>query len=395
MIAAQGFDASVWDIWPNLIAGATVVVCDEDTRHDPDAVTAWLIDNHIDVAFLATPLAEAVLGTERVGELPLRAILTGGDALRQRPRPGLGVTVYNHYGPTETTVIVTHGTVADSDTDRVITIGVPTDNAELYLLDERGRLAPRGIGGELYIGGVQVARGYLDRPDLNRERFVPSPFTSGGRLYRTGDLARWRNNGELEFLGRADRQIKVRGFRIEPGEIETRLRAHPAVADAFVIADGVDANRRRLVAYLAPAPAAAVPDATELRALLRGQLPDYMVPAQFVAVGALPMSPNGKVDRLRLPAPPAESAPEAEPVEPRDEVERAVAAVFAAVLERERVGVHDNFFELGGHSLRAGRLAAALRRDFNIDLPMKAVFAGPTVAEIAVALVETALAGAA
>jgi amino acid adenylation domain-containing protein len=395
MVAAQGFDASVWELWPYLIAGASVSICDETTRTDPDQLAQWLIDEDVDVTFLATPLAEAMLDTELVDRLPVRVILTGGDKLRQRPRPGLPFALVNHYGPTECTVISTAGVVYDSDVEQgAISIGEPTDNADLYLLDEFLNPVPRGVGGELYIGGIQVARGYLDRPELTLQRFVPNPYgVPGDRLYRTGDLARWRNDGQLEFLGRADRQIKIRGFRIEPGEIETRLRAHPGVVETFVTADGDAAFSRRLVAYLVPTQGEA-PDPAELKAWLREQLPEYMVPTQYVPVPEFPMTSNGKVDRLRLPEPPHEVEAPREYVAPRDDVELAIADLFAQILERDRVGIHDNFFELGGHSLRAAKLAAWLRRDFNVDLPMQAVFAGPTVAELAVALLETALADA-
>jgi amino acid adenylation domain-containing protein len=387
MTAAQGFDASVWELWPYLAAGASVCVADEATRTDPARLTRWLIDQRATITFLATPLAEAVLDDELVDQLPVRVVLTGGDRLRQRPRPGLPFTLVNHYGPTEGTVVATAGVVPDSATGSgPVSIGSPIDNVEVHLLDEHGDPVPRGIGGELHLGGAQLARGYLDRPELTAEHFVSTRF---GRLYRTGDLARWRTDGELEFLGRADRQIKVRGFRVEPGEIEARLRAHPEVAEAFVTVH--DAGGRQLVGYLVSTSTDGPPDPAALRTWLRGQLPDYMVPTRFVAVPEVPLTANGKVDRARLPEPAAEPAPDSPFVAPRDEVERAIATLFGRILNRDRVGIHDDFFTLGGHSLRAAQLTAGLRRDFDVDLPMRAVFAGPTVAELAVALVETAL----
>ena len=392
LVAAQGFDASVWELWPYLAAGACVCVADETTRSDPTLLARWLIDQGATLTFLATPMAEAVLAGELAADLPVRAVLTGGDQLRQRPRPALPYVLVNHYGPTECTVVATASTVADATSAQgPAAIGGPIDNVRLYLLDEHRAPVPRGVSGELYLGGVQLARGYLNRPELTADRFVPDPFgPPGSRLYRTSDLARWRTDGELEFLGRADRQVKIRGHRIEPGEIETRLRAYPPVAEAVVVALGAGTTDRRLVGYVVPIPGREA-DPDGLRRWLRERLPDYMVPAQFVTLPALPITASGKVDRARLPEPAADG-PAREYVAPRDDVERAIAALFAEILGRETIGIHDDFFDLGGHSLRAAELTAGLRRDFGVDLSMRAVFTGPTVADLAVALVETALA---
>jgi aspartate racemase len=283
-------------------------------------------------------------------------------------------------------VVATAGPVPDSaGAPGTPPIGRPIDNVEVHLLDAHGAPVPRGVVGELYLGGVQLARGYLNRPDLTGQRFVSTP---GGRLYRTGDLARWRTDDQLEFLGRADRQVKIRGYRIEPGEIEARLREHPTVADAAVIADGT--GDRRLVAYLTAVPGTGA-DVGELRRWLSDRLPDYMVPGPFLLIPELPTTSSGKVDRSRLPAP-AREVPAPGHEAPRDDLERAIAGKFGEILGRDRVGINDSFFELGGHSLLASRLAAGLRHEFGVDLPMRTVFTKPTVKQLAVALVEAALA---
>ena len=392
LVAAQAFDASVWELWPYLVAGASVGIADEAIRSDPDRIVRWLAEQRATVAFLATPLAEAVLDSDQVRGLPLRLLLTGGDRLRRRPAPGLAFPVINHYGPTECTVVATAGTVADTEHGRgAPAIGRPIDNVEAHVLDDRRQPVPRGAVGELYLGGVQVARGYLGRPELTARHFLDSPF---GRLYRTGDLARWRNDGELEFLGRADRQIKIRGYRIEPGEVEVRLRTHPGVTDTVVMAQPADPRRpdgdRRLVAYLT-APPGPAPAPAELRRWLREHLPEHLVPTRFVLVDQWPMTPSGKIDQARLP-PPADAAEDTAYVAPRDDVEREIAQLVATLLGRERVGIRDGFFELGGDSLLAARLTAQLYRAFGVELPVGAVFTGSTVEEIATALVTAALA---
>jgi acyl carrier protein len=250
---------------------------------------------------------------------------------------------------------------------------------------------PQGVAGELYVGGAQVARGYLQRPAETAERFVPDPFSTepGRRLYRTGDLARYLSDGRLEFLGRADRQVKVRGYRIEPGEVEAALRELPQVREAAVEVGADGAGRTRLVAYLVAAGRGAA-SAAELRRGLGGRLPEYMLPAAFVWLDALPLTANGKLDRQALPAPDDISAPLADSfVAARNPTEAALIDLWSSVLGVERVGVYDNFFELGGHSLLAAQLMSRLRATFQIELPLRRLFETPTVAGLALTIIQS------
>jgi len=256
-------------------------------------------------------------------------------------------------------------------------------NVRTYVLDPWGEPAPVGVPGELHVGGVGVARGYLGRPELTAEKFVPDAFGGepGARLYRTGDRVRWLPTGELEFLGRSDGQVKLRGFRIETGEVESVLCAHPGVRDAVAIVREDEPGERRLVAYLVPAEGEEVPPAAELRTHLRAHLPEHMVPAAFVPLEAMPLTPNGKLDRRALPVP--EGGSEREYVAPRDTAEGQVAEIFAEVLGVERVGVHDDFFDLGGHSLLATRVMARIRNTFGVEAQLRLLFEMPTVAQLA------------
>nr|ASV46716.1 non-ribosomal peptide synthetase [uncultured bacterium] len=349
-VAGLGFDASVWETLPYLAAGARVhQVTDEETRTSPPALQAFMLEHGVTLAFVTTVLGEALMELEWPERTPLRALLTGGEALRTRPRPGIPFTVLNVYGPTETTLVCTGGAVEPGDGGGALpSIGRPLANVRTYVADPEMEPVAVGLPGELYVGGPGVARGYGGRPALTAEKFVPDPFSGepGARLYRTGDRVRWRTSGELEFLGRIDQQVKLRGFRIEPGEIEAVLRSHPEVRDATVLVRDDVPGGRQLVAYTA-ARATGPADAAELRGWLRERLPEYMVPAAFVAVDSIPLTPNGKVDRRALPAP-EQGGPAEAYVAPRTAAEEQVAAIWAEVLGVQRVGVLDNFFEHGG-----------------------------------------------
>jgi natural product biosynthesis luciferase-like monooxygenase protein/amino acid adenylation domain-containing protein len=357
----------------------------EEVRED-ERIAAQI--ERYDVTHLqCTPsLAGLLLAEEGPGALqPLKRILLGGEALppelaREIARAVPGALV-NVYGPTETTVwSATH---AVDEVAGTVPIGTPIANTRVYVLDGRLRPQPVGVPGELYIAGAGVTRGYLHRPGLTAERFLPEPHGDqpGGRMYRTGDLVKWRADGTLEYIGRADFQVKVRGFRIELGEIEAALKAHPGVADAVVAAREDGAGGLRLVGYTIAAAGQTV-SAEALRAKLSETLPEYMVPGAFVALDAFPLTPNGKLDRRALPAPDlAASAPEY--VAPRGETEQRLAEIWSQVLRAERVGAHDNFFSLGGHSLMAMRVIARIRQVMETELPLRAVFEAPTVAQLA------------
>jgi nonribosomal peptide synthetase DhbF len=288
--------------------------------------------------------------------------------------------VVNLYGPTEDTVYATY-CVVERGSGRV-TIGRPVAHTRVYVLDGGLRPVPVGIPGELYTGGIGVARGYLDRPWLTAEKFVPDALGGepGGRLYRTGDRARWLPDGTLEYLGRLDTQVKVRGFRVEPGEVEAALLAHPQVREAAVAVREDAPGEKRLVAYAVPAEGAA-PTWTELRAHLKARLPEYMLPSAYVPLDRLPLNANGKLDRRALPAPDAPSGRDY--VAPRTPTEKLLAGVWAEVLKAERVGLHDNFFELGGHSLLLAQLHARLEQQFPGRATLTDLFQFSTLADLA------------
>ncbi|HEU0078052.1 MAG TPA: AMP-binding protein, partial [Longimicrobiaceae bacterium] len=303
-----------------------------------------------------------------------------------------GMRMLNLYGPTEATVWSTfHLCRADEDGDPPI--GGPIPNTRVYVLDGSGEPAPVGVAGELYVGGAGVARGYLGRPGLTAERFVPDPFGGepGARRYRTGDLARWRSDGELEFLGRTDFQAKVRGYRIEPGEIEARLLEHPGVREAVVLARADASGDRRLVAYYVAAESV---DAERLRAHLSERLPEYMVPAAFAWLEALPLTPSGKVDRTALPAPEGDAYARRGYEAPEGETEQALAEIWAELLRVERVGRWDHFFELGGHSLVAVQVVSRVRQLLGREAALADLFVRPVLADFAQKLETAARVGA-
>ncbi|MDT5296661.1 MAG: hypothetical protein QOJ76_3541, partial [Acidobacteriota bacterium] len=391
-LAGTSFDASVWEVWPALAAGASLYLPDDETRTFPARLQAWLIERGITIAFLPTPLAERLMAEEwPASGVALRTLLTGGDRLSRRPPASLGFEVINHYGPTENTVVTTAGRVTPAAGQETLpSIGRPVRNAQVYVLDAHGQPVPIGAVGEFYIGGDSLARGYLNRPGLTAEKFIPDSFgeRAGARLYRTGDLVRFLPDGRLDFVGRADQQVKVRGFRIELGEIEASLGEHPSVRECVVIALEGDGGEKWLAAYLVAADGI-VPQAGELRLHLLTRLPEYMVPAAFVLMDELPLTPNGKVDQRALPAPEV-SASASDYEGPRTPVEEILCELLASVLKLERVGIHDNFFELGGHSLLATQLISRAREACGVEISLRSLFESPTVEGLA-AIVETNL----
>ncbi len=382
LVAGVAFDAAVWETWPYLGAGAAVAVASAETVAAPERLRDWILETGATVSFAPTPLAERLLALPWPERTRLRWLLAGGDRLRAAPPAGLPFALSNNYGPTEHAVVATSGPVAGGDR-RVPDIGRPIANTVLRLLDAAGRPVPRGAVGEISLGGPSLARGYLGRPELTAEKFIGDPQSErpGARLYRTGDLGRWREDGTLEFRGRADHQVKIRGHRIEPGEIEAAVLAHPGVTGA-VVEVRVWRGEPALVAYVAPAV-----DETALRAALRATLPAAMVPSVVVMLAALPLTANGKVDRRALPAPSEEAnAAASAAVAPANALEAAIAGVWCEVLGRAAVGATDNFFDLGGHSLLLVQVQVRLQTLLGRAIPVVALFAHPTVRTLAAQL---------
>lgn len=378
--AGVGFDAAVWEIWPALAVGAAVYLPDESTRMSAEPLRDWLMRNRITISFAPTAMAEQLIALPWPAGAPLRFLLTGADTLQRHPAPGLPFALVNNYGPTECTVVATSGVIAANRGGGLPPIGLPIDNVNIHIVDERLREVPGGAPGEICIGGAGVARGYRNRPELTAERFIPDPFNNhGGRLYRTGDLGHSLPNGEIMFMGRKDDQVKIRGYRIEPGEISAVLHEHPAVQASVVIAREDVPGEKRLVAYLVAAPGAER-DNKSVRELIRGRLPDYMEPAAFVWIESVPLTPNGKIDRAALPPP---DAVEREYVAPCNPLEETLARIIAAVLGLPRVSMDDDFFLLGGHSLLGAQVVARVRGEFGIELRLLDVFDAPTVTELA------------
>ncbi|MCY1059909.1 non-ribosomal peptide synthetase [Nannocystis sp. SCPEA4] len=371
--AAPAFDGAVWELCGALLNGATLVLAPPE-QLAPGAPLVELIAR-AGITHLTIPPAALALMTP--GELPsLAALVVAGDVCPPElaRRWGQVVPMFNGYGPTETTVCATLGGPLSGDQ---APIGPPTLDARAYVLDERLRPVAPGVIGELYVAGRGVARGYFNQPGATAERFLADPFVPGARMFRTGDLARWNDRGELCFVRRADSQIKLRGFRVEPGEIEAVLARHPTIERAVVVVRE-DAGDRRLVAYVVPAGAH---DPAELRAHVAAALPEFMVPAAFVALPAIPITDHGKLDREALPAPQFTAGAAAR--EPQSPLEANLCALFAEVLGLDRVALDDGFFDLGGHSLSAARLVGLARQRLAIELPVRAVFESQTVAALA------------
>jgi amino acid adenylation domain-containing protein len=418
--ASLGFDASFHEMMAALCAGDTLFIVPDEIRADAQALARALHEQAIEKAVLPPVVLQQI--AEHCGRTPallgsLRQIITTGEQLRlTQPVIELmtalpACELHNHYGPAETHV-VTAAVYGDAPRSwRMLPpIGIPIDNTQIYILDRQFAAVPVATPGELYIGGVSLARGYSNRPDLTAEKFVPDPFSAaaGERLYRTGDLARWLPDGQLEFLGRiATRQVKLRGFRVELGEVEAAISRHPGVRTVVVLVreygagsgsrsgDGSGADDRRLVAYIIPSQAEP-PTTSDLRAFLGRTLPAFMIPAAFVALPAFPLTTNGKIDRRQLPDPQTVGRPDLadDYVAPRTPAEELVAGIYQQVLGVDRLGVLDDFFERGGHSILATQAIVRVREAFGTDLPLRVLFERPTVAGLVLALAET-LGGAA
>jgi amino acid adenylation domain-containing protein len=377
-IASPGFDAAVWEIWPVLAAGATLHVVPEALRTDPVGLRDWLVATGVTVTFLPTAVAEGILALNWPDTGALRIMLTGGDALTRRPAPGLGFTLVNNYGLSEATVVATSGPV-EAEGEGSPSIGRAIDGMSVEIVDSELAPVPAGDAGELVVRGPLVGRGYLNQPELTAERFVED---ERGRLYRTGDRARIDADGEIEFLGRIDDQLSIRGFRVEPGEIATVLNGHPGIEASVAAAAGASSAETQLVAYIVAA-GAERPAEAELSELLAASLPEYMVPSRYVWLDALPVTAHGKVDRKALPAVTDEEPAADLGREPETETEATIAQIVAELLEVPRVGVDQNFFLLGGHSMLGAQLIVRLEDAFEVEVSLRFLFDHPTPAELA------------
>ncbi|MCE0460638.1 non-ribosomal peptide synthetase [Pseudomonas uvaldensis] len=373
-LAGFGFDAMAWEIWPALCAGATLhLPAASQGGEDIDALLDWWCQQPLDISFLPTPVAEYAF-SRHLQHPTLRTLLIGGDRLRSLPHPQT-FEVVNNYGPTEATVVATSGKI---DVAGLPHIGKPVTHATVHLLDDRQRPVPMGVAGELYVGGAGVARGYLNRAQLTEERFLKDPFSHDpqARMYRTGDLARWGFDGHLEYLGRNDDQVKVRGVRIELGEVEAALGRHVAVREAVALVR----NEQLLTWFTEREPL----DIAALHDHMKSCLPAALLPTAYVRLAAMPLTPNGKLDRQALPAPGPEALVRREYEAPQGETENLLARLWAEVLQIERVGRHDHFFELGGHSLLAVGLAERMRQH-GLAADVQVLFGQPTLAALAAA----------
>jgi amino acid adenylation domain-containing protein len=399
---SYAFDFSVWEMWGALLYGGKLVIVPYWVSRSPEEFCQLLIEQKVTV-LNQTPSAFRQLveiDGQTKGQLCLRLIIFGGEALElhilkpwfdrhgdQHPQ------LVNMYGITETTVHVTYRPLKSANPGHRSNIGHPLSDLQVYVLDRFLHPVPIGVSGQMYVGGAGLGRGYLRRPRLTGDRFIPHPFSSepGARLYKTGDVARFLSDGDLEYLGRADDQVKIRGHRIELGEINATLADNSSVRESVVVMRGKSSDDRRLVAYVVLTPGAEV-TANELRETLKQRLPDYMVPASFIFLEAMPLTPSGKVNHRALPAP-DQIAIETAFVPPRTPTEEALAGIWADVLRLSRVGINDNFFELGGHSLLAIQVVSRVRDAFQVELPLRRVFEAPTVAELVLAMGEATTTG--
>ena len=382
-LAGIAFDASVWEIWPYLTAGACLAIVPPDLLTSPKQLQEWLIAKKITVSFLPTPLAETLIPLDWSPNCPLRLMLTGGDKLNDFPPTSIPFTLVNNYGPTENTVVTTSVKITpDLLTEKAPPIGRPISNTQVYILDQYQQPVPIGIPGELYIGGSGLAKGYLNRPELTDSKFIANPFSQklSDRLYKTGDLVRYGNDGQIEFVGRIDHQVKIRGFRIELGEIETVLNQHPQVKEAIIIAREDQPGVKRLCAYVIASQNLTV---SQLRLFLQEKLPQYMVPAFFVLLDAFTLTANGKIDRCALPQPTLELEDEAAlNLSPGTEKERILAAIWQRVLGLKNISINDNFFELGGDSILAIQIIAQANQA-GLQITPKQLFSHQTIAQLA------------
>jgi len=390
LLARQGFDASVWELWPYLCAGAKLVICDDEMARTGDGLSRWMARKGVTISFLATPLAEAVMSDDALAASRLRYLLTGGDQLKKYPPHNARYKLVNNYGPTESTVVTSSGEVncnAEAATRRP-SIGKPISNTRVYVVDERLEPVPIGVEGELYVAGDGLARGYSQRPDLTAERFIPDPFSldSGDRMYRTGDICRWTSTGDIEFIGRRDHQVKIRGYRIELGEIETAAMSVEWVDQAVVVVVETPQLGKQLVGFYVEHEEQIA--GRDLNAELSGRLPEYMKVATWERSEELPLNANGKLDRReleRLAINVLEKARESESTEgeqaAKTAIEEIVAGIWEEVLGLSEIGIDESFFDAGGHSLLATQVVTRSNEALGVEVGVRDLFESPTVRE--------------
>jgi len=382
--ASFSFDASVSEVFVALLGGASLHLVNKETLMPGPTLIEYMQDNRISIITLP-PSVLAILPEKKFPQL--KTVVSAGEAVSWEiaNRWAKGRRFVNGYGPTENTVCASMYCVDEMEEGSTPPIGRPIDNVQIYVLDRFLNLVPPGVPGELHIGGVGLARGYLNRPELTAEKFIPNPFSEdpGGRLYRSGDLVRYLPNGNIEFISRIDHQIKIRGFRIELEEIESVLGQHPGLKDVIVVVREHVANDKRIVAYYIPEEGVEITP-SELQAVVRAQLPEYMLPSAFVRMESLPLTPNGKVDKKALPSPDYSSNDtKREYVAPKDTLELKLCKIWEEMLGVEKIGVQDNFFEVGGHSLLAVRLLSKIEQQFERSIPLVSLFQNPTIQNLA------------
>jgi amino acid adenylation domain-containing protein len=382
------WDALTLELWPPLLYGGRCVLYPEKIP-TPEGLSQIIQEQRVNTLFLTTALFNLMIDTMPQGLSEIKQLMFGGESVSaphvRRALELLPETKIIHvYGPSECTVFTSSYPIPQQIAQNVhsISIGKPIGDRTVYLLDEDLHRVPIGVAGELYVGGASVARGYLNQPELTREKFIPNPFIEGDTLYKTGDLVRRLPDGNLEFLGRIDAQVKIRGFRIELAEVEAILTQHPGIKQVVVIAREDEPGKKFLVAYLVAKDNSPTP--SNLRNFLNKKLPDYMIPAAFVFMEVFPLTPNGKINRRALPAPDTDQRNlEVDFVLPCTPIEQELATIWTEVLKLKQVGIHDNFFELGGHSLLATQVISRLKEVFSLDFPLRYLFENPTIAELA------------
>jgi amino acid adenylation domain-containing protein len=373
LYAGQAFDASVWELFPYLISGACLYIIPQKMRLDSVELNSYFETNHITIAFLPTPVATQFMEVENKS---LRYLLTGGEKLNYFQKKNYRLV--NNYGPTESTVVTTSVEIGHQYSN--IPIGQPIDNIQVYIINEKTQLQPKGVSGEICISGAGLARGYLNQEALTKEKFIRNPFKEGEYFYKTGDLGKWLSDGTIAITGRRDDQVKVRGHRIEPGEIEQTLLKHEHIKEAVVLARENRSNEKELVVYFS---AKSELDQLHLKEYLRQMLPEYMVPAFYLQLEVLPLTANGKIDRRSLSEENSGMKNEVPYVAPRNEIEKKLLKIWVEVLKQDNIGVKHDFFALGGHSLKIIKVINQVNKQFGLKYDLKGVYGEPTIEAMA------------